>query len=240
MSGTFCRPSGSGAGIPGCARASSVSRNRVPATTPAAPAANAARVSSAAAMPPARSTGRPRATSSARGKNVSAGVSPAMCPPASQPWAISPSAPQTNARRACSSVPTMTNTNTPCPESHRSRARSMPKAMTATSIRDWTHASTWLRRTNGITRLTATQRSGAAARTWRTASRTSAGGSSPSVPRPPDPPVHRPFRPGRPEHQGGADLAGPRAHANRTAVWSMRRAWREFRPPRRLPAPAWR
>ena len=43
------------------------------------PAANAARVSSAAAIPPARSTGLPRAISSARGRNVSAGSVTARC-----------------------------------------------------------------------------------------------------------------------------------------------------------------
>ena len=35
----------------------------------------------------------------------------------------------------------------------------MTKAMTATSIRDSMHTSTWLRRRNGINRLTATERS---------------------------------------------------------------------------------
>ena len=49
---------------------------------PCGPGGQRPRVSSAPAMPPPRSTARPRATSSAQRKNVSARVSPAMCPPA--------------------------------------------------------------------------------------------------------------------------------------------------------------
>ncbi len=86
----------------GCARDSWVSRKRVPAMTPLAPAASAALVSDPVAIPPASNTGLPSAMASARGRNSSASVVPQRWPPASPPWAMSPSAPHVTARRAWS------------------------------------------------------------------------------------------------------------------------------------------
>ena len=66
----------------------------MPTTTASAPAASAFSTSSRSATPPAVHTGK-SAPSAARTRSVSssAGVVPRTCPPASMPWAMTPSAP---------------------------------------------------------------------------------------------------------------------------------------------------
>ncbi len=83
-----------------------VARNRVPRQTPSAPSASAAAIPRPSAIPPAATTGTAPATSTTAGTSTIVDTHPAF-PPASDPCAMTTSAPAWIAAAAASTSPTV-------------------------------------------------------------------------------------------------------------------------------------
>ena len=123
----------------GCVSASSVVSHTEPHHTPSAPRARAAAIWRPSAIPPAASTGVGATASTTCGTSTIVPISP-VCPPASEPWAMTRSTPAACWRSAWTTVPTRPATITPRSWASATRKSGAgPRALATRRTFGWAH-----------------------------------------------------------------------------------------------------